>query len=408
MNQNIPSDLILILNSKAKQAAKEGRKVVNGTIGMMSLDDGSLPLNQLIRDTLGRHTEDNDLIYSSVAGEEGYRTKLLSWFFEDALKEAEKNGNACTVATMGGTGALALAFKDGASDTKAGILLPRLSWPNYYAQASLFTDQVAFYQNYDEKGGFHIRDVEEKIQSLLERKERLLLVVNDPCENPTGYCLSAEEWKALVDLLNAYHGKVRLILDSAYIDYAGAGTKKLIADSLLSLSPEVLTYICLSFSKTFSLYGLRIGALTLFSMDSSKSKAAFQAACKSARTLWSTGNHMAMNAVEDLLSREETVQELRKEVQRNREIVKNRAQIFCAEAESCSLSFYPYRFGFYLSLPCSDALSLSTQLMTKDIYLSPVASDVLRVALCCIPTPQVPGLARTIKEAEESLSSAQN
>ena len=401
IGDKVPSDLILNLNNEAKEKTLKGGKVINGTIGMMHLDDGKLPLSTLIRSTIAKHTSDADFEYSSVPGEGVYRNELLEWFFPHSFEEEKKEGRVKTIASPGGTGAITLAFKEFASLANPAILLPKLGWPNYPSQVSTFLGDSYYYDNYDEKGNFSFSHLKENIDSLFkDGKENILLVLNDPCQNPTGYCLSKEEWTKLVLLLTSYQGKVRLLLDVAYFDFASEEAKENIASSMEALNKVVPVYICMSFSKTFSFYGLRIGALSILAPSEKQTEEIFDGFKRGARALWSTSNHMAMNAIADLLSHENTKADLKEEVSLNRDLVHKRATLFLEEAKECGLEVYPYRFGFFCSLPCEDAIILCQKLKEEGIYLAPVSTKVLRVALCCIPTDQVKGLAKKIKEAE--------
>jgi aromatic-amino-acid transaminase len=117
---------------------------------------------------------------------------------------------------------------------------------------------------------------------------------------------------------------------------------------------------------------------------------------------------MASNVIADLLSHEETFCELKNEVAKNKEIVAKRAEIFTLEAASVGLKTYPYSFGFFISIPCVNARKVSEELQKNDIYIVPVRDDVLRLALSCVPTAQISGLAGAIKKAADSVKASLN
>lgn len=97
-----------------------------------------------------------------------------------------------TIATSRGTGALTLSFEHFSKREKPLVLLPKLGWPNYPNEVISFISSIAFYNNYNAEGAFYIVDIKEKIDSSLSSGyENILLVLNDPCENPTGYSLSS-------------------------------------------------------------------------------------------------------------------------------------------------------------------------------------------------------------------------
>ena len=227
IGSNLKVDPIIELNQEAMKRKALGEKVVNGTIGMMHLDDGSLPIPSSIRAAFTRHTEDSDFEYSSVAGNVSYRRLLLKWFFQDSLDEVISSHRIETIATPGGTGALTLSFQDFSKKEKPLVLLPKLGWPNYPNEVNSFITAIDFYDNYNAEGTLDIIDIKEKIDSALSSGYRnILLLLNDPCENPTGYSLSEEERETLLTLVNSYPGNVYVLLDIAYIDYADEKTRR--------------------------------------------------------------------------------------------------------------------------------------------------------------------------------------
>ena len=393
------NDMILSLNQEAQELKKKGVDVTNGAIGMMYLDDGHLPVSEGIRNLLSKHTDDSDLVYSSVAGSKDYHEALRRWFLGDAFEDASKAGHFLSVATPGGTGAVCLAFAS-SRGKKNAVVVPALGWPNYVGIAKGFALDLAFYDLFEGEH-FNLSGIKKEIRELLIRYDHLSFLINDPCQNPTGYSLSKKEWDGLVDFLGeeGIRGHVDLIIDAAYIDFAPELYRSGMIGALKRLPKETLCYFCFSFSKTLSFYGLRIGALSLFGGQQEKLAQAYDGTVMEARALWSVPNHMAMNAVTELLSNASTNASLRKEVENNRDIVAKRASIFFKEAKEAGLKPYPYECGFFVTLQVKDAFATCLKLKEKHIYLAPVKDDALRIALCSLPTAKIPGLALAIKEA---------
>lgn len=391
------NDVILALNQQAQARQALGFDVTNGSIGMMYQDDGHLPVSSNLRGVLAKHTADCDLTYPSVAGGADYQNALRHWFLGEAFEEEVKAGQFASLGTPGGTGAVALSFHI-AQAGKTAVLLPSLAWPNYEGIAKGFGDQPLYYDLF-EGDALNLKAISASIREAEKSFDSLLLVINDPCQNPTGYALKESEWKSLVELLNAAGGKVSLLIDAAYIDFAEAAERQNLIAALKSLSPKVLAYLCFSFSKTLSFYGLRIGALALYQKDPAALEERYHSAVMGARALWSTPNHMAMNAITEILSSKEGFSALKEETKENRAIVAKRAAIFFKEAEAVGLKAYPYTYGFFVTLPVPDAVKTSASLVKRDIFLAPIQPQALRVALCSIPTPKIYGLAKAIKEA---------
>jgi aromatic-amino-acid transaminase len=87
---------------------------------------------------------------------------------------------------------------------------------------------------------------------------------------------------------------------------------------------------------------------------------------------------------------------LKEATAKNRSIVAKRASIFLAEAKAAGLEVYPYVSGFFVTLHIPNAFAVVKKLMEKNIFVAPIKEDAIRVALCCLPTSQVSGLAKAI------------
>lgn len=395
------NDVILSLNQEAQERKAKGIPVLNGSIGMMYLDDGSLPVSAGIRAILGRHTADEDLSYSSVAGTSSYHEGLRRWFLGTSFDQEAAQHGFSVVATPGGTGAVTLAFSLERLHHGA-LILPSLDWPNYEGIAGGFGISVAYYSLFD-GDAFNLKSLQESLATTIQKAGHVSLVINDPCHNPTGYCLSPEEWASIAGILSKeeFAGKCTLIVDVAYIDFADAEHREGLLKAIKSLPAEDLVCLAFSFSKTFSFYGLRIGGLGLYGKDPTLVANAKDASLMEARALWSVPNHMAMNAVSELLSTPLATLALRQEVESNRLIVAKRADIYFREAAEVGLANFPYRSGFFVTLPMKDAYKTALILKDKNIFLAPIRPDALRIALCAIPTPKMTGLAQAISLASK-------
>ena len=393
-NMAIPNDIIIRVNEAAKSALRQGHDVVNATIGMMFEDDGALPSFPQVRAAFSRHVNDEDLVYPSVAGEPLFLERSARWFFNGAMDDEYQQGRLKAIATPGGAGALFAAFLALGKD--ACVILPRIGWPNYVSQSLSAGAAHDFYDNYD---GDHLNlaDIREKLSQKVGEYQSVGLLINDPCQNPTGYSLSREEWMAIARFVNEFGGKVKLIIDCAYLNYGPKETVSSLYSVLQSITVSE-TYLCFSYSKTFSIYGVRLGVAMVFDHDADKAKEIQQRLIKIARSVWSVPNHMAMNAVAELLS-EENIPSLNEEIDHNKEVVMQRAKIFFRFAEEYGFHVLPYKEGFFVSIVVEDAVKLVENLMKEDIYIAPINETTVRIALCCLPTSKVERLATCLYNA---------
>jgi aromatic-amino-acid transaminase len=164
-----------------------------------------------------------------------------------------------TVQALGGTGGL----KIGADFLKklnptAQVLISDPSWENHRALFGQAGFEVGTYPYYDAA----TRGVrfEELLACLNAAAAGTVVVLHACCHNPTGCDLSPEQWKKVVQAVKA-RGLVAF-LDMAYQGFGDgiAEDGRVIADFL---SAGVDFLVATSFSKSFSLYGERVGALSV-------------------------------------------------------------------------------------------------------------------------------------------------
>ncbi len=168
-------------------------------------------------------------------------------------------GRVATVQGIGGTGAL----KVGADFLKhlsprAKVLISDPSWENHralFTQAGFVVESYAYYDA--ARRGI---DFAAMKASLLSAPPGTIVVLHACCHNPTGYDLTTAQWDEVVAILKA--GQLTAFLDMAYqgfgfgIEQDGALVAKCVAAGLSFL-------VSTSFSKSFSLYGERVGALSV-------------------------------------------------------------------------------------------------------------------------------------------------
>ena len=76
---------------------------------------------------------------------------------------------------------------------------------------------------FTEEGTFNTDAFCKKTDDILKEQSHLVIILNTPAHNPTGYALSDEEWRRITEYLSGLSGgkTVALLIDAAYIDFAG-------------------------------------------------------------------------------------------------------------------------------------------------------------------------------------------
>ncbi|KVE28486.1 aromatic amino acid aminotransferase [Burkholderia singularis] len=256
-----PGDPILTLNENFQQDPR-ARKV-NLCIGIYFDDEGRIPVLNAVREAEAIvQREGGPKPYLPMTGLASYRDAVQTVLFgEDS--EARAAGRIATVQTLGGSGALRI----GADFIKryfpgAQVWISDPSWENHrfiFERAGLTVNTYPYYD--DETGGLKFDAMLAAIDVLPPRS---VVLLHACCHNPTGVDLDEAQWLKLIDVVQA-----RELLPFVDIAYQGFGAG-LAADAFAvrELARRgVPALVANSFSKNFSLYGERVGALSAICDD---------------------------------------------------------------------------------------------------------------------------------------------
>ncbi|MGQ2992599.1 MULTISPECIES: amino acid aminotransferase [unclassified Variovorax] len=252
-----PRDPILGLNEQF--AADTNPSKVNLGVGVYYDDNGKLPLLQCVQ-----AAEQNMMKaptargYLPIDGIAAYDNAVKVLVF-GADSEPVTSGRVATIQAIGGTGGL----KVGADFLKklnpaAKVLISDPSWENHRA---LFTNagfEVESYPYYDAaKRGI---DFDGMLAALNAAPAGTVVVLHACCHNPTGYDITPAQWDQVVAAVKA-KGLVPF-LDMAYQGF-GYGLQEDGAAVAKFVDAGLTFFVSTSFSKSFSLYGERVGALSV-------------------------------------------------------------------------------------------------------------------------------------------------
>ncbi|MEY3762774.1 MAG: Aromatic-amino-acid aminotransferase [Pseudomonadota bacterium] len=256
-----PRDPILGLNEQF--AADTNPNKVNLGVGVYFDDNGKLPLLECVQSAeKAMMDKPSARGYLPIDGIAAYDAAVKSLVF-GADSEPVTSGRVATVQGIGGTGGL----KIGADFLKkispnAKVMISDPSWENHRA---LFTNagfQVDSYAYYDaEKRGVNFDGM---LASLNAAAAGTIVVLHACCHNPTGYDITTAQWDQVIAVVKSK--SLTPFLDMAYqgfghgIQEDGAVIGKFVAAGLNFL-------VSTSFSKSFSLYGERVGALSVVCID---------------------------------------------------------------------------------------------------------------------------------------------
>lgn len=191
-------DNIFAANNRAVALAdKIGKdKVINGTVGSILDEDGNLVELEVVKEAYARLTPRQIIAYAPIQGYE----KFLESCIDQCFGESRPSGyiNAC--ATPGGTGALHHAIHNYSADGDE-VLITDWHWGAYDSLIDYPNRRVASFQFLTDDGHFNVDAFREKVEDILSRQKNIVIILNGVANNPTGYCMSVEEWQAAVDVL---------------------------------------------------------------------------------------------------------------------------------------------------------------------------------------------------------------
>ena len=212
---------------------------------------------------------------------------------------------ATAVATPGGTGAVRHVFSTFAEPGHA-VLTTSFYWGPYAILADENQRRVVTFEMFDPEAAtsqLHLASLDQKLGELVKAQGRAVVIINDPCHNPTGYSMSARDWQAAVEIIGR-HAERRpwwCSLDAAYAAYAPHRGSTFRLAALESLLGRALVLVAWSASKTLTQYGLRVGALVALAPDAGERSRIQAALSYAGRGTWSNCNRGGMSAVARLL-----------------------------------------------------------------------------------------------------------
>lgn len=396
------SSTILQKAALAKEAKKKDPKVINATIGMLYGEDESFYTFKCVEEAEKEVLGQERYAYANTIGTKSFLAGVESWVFQEYEAEIKELMQVKTIATPGGSGALSNSFSNYLNQGDK-VLLPNHMWGNYMQVA--YENYLGYdtYELFNEAGCFNLSSVRTKCEELKAKQGRVMLVVNDPCHNPTGYSMTHEEWVGLVDLINELSADGTpfiLVYDMAYIDYDKNGLAASRKNIRLfeKFNANVMVILCFSGSKTLGLYGLRIGAM----VGLTKTKEAitdFVNSCQySARTKYSMATTYGMNLIGNIFTVPKYRQMFLDELAQVREMLVRRSNAFIEEAKKNKVETLPFKCGFFVTIVCDRDEEVYEYLAQKGVYVVPLGG-VIRITLAAINEENCRKLPALIKEA---------
>jgi aromatic-amino-acid transaminase len=252
-----PRDPILGLTESFN--AETNPKKVNLGVGVYYGDDGKIPLLAAVKAAEKARLEAMPPRgYQPIEGTPAYNGAVQKLLFGDTSPLLAE-GRVVTAQCLGGTGALKVGadyIKRLVPESKVYISDP--SWENHRQLFESAGFQVEDYPYYDAASrGVNFAGMKA---ALLGLPPKAVVVLHACCHNPTGADLTTDQWKDVVAAIKERN--LIAFIDMAYQGFADGIDPDAIALKLFAES-GLQFFVSSSFSKSFSLYGERVGALSV-------------------------------------------------------------------------------------------------------------------------------------------------
>lgn len=388
-------DTIFALNAEARRRAAAGERVVNATLGALQADDGTLMVMPSVVAALAAVPSRDAAAYAPIAGS----PKFLRAVIGDVYSDPGLAAATVAAATPGGTGALYQAITDFLEPGQS-LLTPDYYWGPYHTIATHAGRQVATFPMFTAAGAFDVAACGDALQRQVDQQGRALLFLNSPCHNPTGHSLDAREWAAIAGHVQkvARQAPVAFLIDLAYARFAGPGAADWTVH-VSELAQHAAVLVAWSASKSFAMYGARVGALLATHADPAERSRLANALSFACRATWSNCNHQGQLAVAELLLDPARRRQADAEREGLRALLAARVEAFVRAAAAAGLRHPRYEGGFFVAVFTDDPERCAAAMREDGVFVVPLVTPhggAVRVALCSTPVADVPRLVAAL------------
>ncbi|MEC8540995.1 MAG: aminotransferase class I/II-fold pyridoxal phosphate-dependent enzyme [Candidatus Thermoplasmatota archaeon] len=402
------NDTIFSCWARYQQAVAEGHDAVNGTVGALLENDGSLAINQTVDEFVRSSPPIEIAAYAPLKGLPEFLDLAVTLALGDARGELESIGvHHTATASPGGSGALFLAAANYA-DRGSKVLLRDRHWGPYDGFLAGCGLGIATYPLLNEAQGLDLPGLEAGLKNLAKSQSKVMSWLNDPAHNPTGLSLTADE---RMGVLQAFanvameHENVgfTLLIDAAYHVYAKEphGWAETLTDALhggMEWPANLLLTFAISLSKSHTVYGLRGGALVSIHPDESVVERITTVMGVTGRQTWSASSRLAQYSIAKIHSNSESGAAWSDEKSRLTKILQKRRDLFIAKCEDLEVPINPTHDGFFAWLEHGNPTKIVESCAQEQVYLVPLTGGI-RIGLCAIPTDKIERVAISLSNA---------
>ncbi len=390
-------DPIFALNAEAGRRARAGENILNSTLGALMDDSGKLAVMPSVFEALRSVPPERAAGYAPISGPPAFLAAVEGDLFGDGPLASL----AVSAATPGGTGACHHAIVNFLEPGQK-LLTTSYFWGPYAILAEHTRRGLETFEMFSQAGGLDLAALEQALEKQVREQGRVLLILNTPCHNPTGYSLDDEDWSGLVDFLigASQRAPITLLLDFAYAKFSPPGPA-LWPAHVERLVDHVTVLFAWTASKAFAQYGARVGACVALEKNADSRQRIKNALGYSCRGTWSNCNHLGMLAITELLTDPELRARSEKERGQLIDLLFDRVEVFNQLAPGAGLSYPRYEGGFFVAVFTPDPVKTQASMQEEGVFVVPLPGAV-RVAICATPAEHLPRLVESLARGLEA------
>ncbi len=396
--QERPSDdPIFSLHQEATARKRRGEDIVDATIGVLLDDAGALSVLPSAARAVSETPALEWASYAPISGTVEFRRAVAD---ELLGASGELRDIAVGVATPGATGALRHAITN-FLEVGQTALTTSWFWGPYKTICDESDRRLETFRMFGADGALDVAALDAALARQVAAQGRVLLIVNDPAHNPTGYSMTDGEWSAVTECLaiHARKAPVTLVVDCAYLHY-GPSNPRAVADRVRPLAGKASVVFAWSASKSYTHYGLRVGALIACIADPKERSKVESALSYSCRGVWSNCNRGGQAAITRLLVDAPLGNACSVERAALKAVLLARVEAFNRAANGRGLKYPRYDGGFFVTVFSPRARAKADEMKARGVFVVPQALDdgsgALRVALCAVAERDVARLVEAL------------
>ena len=392
VRDRLGDDEIFALHGLATERAAKGESILNSTLGTLATEDGQLAVMPSVLETMARLQGPVTAGYAPVAGKPEYLRAVIS----DVFGDGQLAGQSAAAAVPGGTGAIYQAIVNFLEPGQK-LLAPSFHWGPYPGIANNLGRGFDRFEMFTKAGDFDVEAMAAAVDRHIATQGRVLIVLNFPCHNPTGYSLSPNEWRRVCEVLRSAgeRAPVTVLFDIAYFQFAGDKATSWV-DMVPGLLESTTVLVAWTASKSYCQYGSRTGALIAVHRDPDELTQIRNALGYTCRATWSNCNHLGQLAATELITNPELHARWASERDDLVGLLDQRIVLFNDLAAQAGLRTPRYDCGFFIVVFTSDSERAAAAMRDEGVFVLPIRGAV-RIALCHTTKKDLPRLVDALK-----------